>query len=362
MTDLAGTPRVSVVMAVRNAEMYLEESIESILSQTLRELELLVVDDGSLDGSRGIVERLIERDNRVELLASGESGGIAIARNLGCRAARAPYIACLDADDVALPDRLARQVEFLDSNPSVALVGGALITVDSCGRRGALLRFPTTSNAIKSTLLRHNCIAHSSATFRRDALAEVGWYRFEDQEDYDLWLRFSERFELANLTQPVILYRIHTGQLSFRGLERRERPRLAVRAAGRARKAGRPDPLAGVQHLTPDVLASFDISERDVARAVEIEWISRAAILAELDRAEADALVAELAGRFGRRAEQAFEAARELLRAEACLAAGRAWAGTLHVALAFGHEPIYASRRLTSWLGDHAHGALARRK
>jgi hypothetical protein len=351
--DHVQTPRVSVVMPVFDGETYIAEAIESVLGQTLEELELVVVDDGSHDTSRAIIERFAGTDSRVRLVINEKNLGISAALNIGWRLAHGHYIARVDADDVALPDRLSRQVEFLDAHPSVAMVGAALITIDSTGHRGSIVRFPTDSRVIHSTLPHHNCIAHPTAMLRRSALDEVGGYRFDCVEDYDLWLRLSERFKLANLSEPLVLYRIHAGQLSLHALETRERPRLAVRDSARARRASREDPLDGVIELTPAILDSIGLDDQELARAVEREWLGRAAILADLGIEGVRQLVDEASRTLGPRAPKAFAAARELKKAEILLGAGRPLAGSMHVLLAFWREPRYAFSGLTAWLGDH---------
>jgi hypothetical protein len=350
-------PLVSVVMPVFDGETYLAQAIESVLGQTFQDFELIAVDDGSHDGSSAIVERFSREDPRVRLISNEKNLGISATLNHGWRAARAPLIARLDADDISLPDRLARQVAFLDAHPSVAVVGGALVTMDATGRRGSVIRFPTTSRAIRSTLLRHNCLAHPSVMLRRVALEAVGGYRFDCHEDYDLWLRLSERFELANLPEPLILYRLHPGQISMLALEERERPRLAVRDAARARSAAGHDPLAGIQKLTPAILERFTIDEAELAGAVEHECLARAAMLADLgyDK-EAVELVERASDLFGSRARRAFAAARELNRAETLRSAQLSPRAVAHVLKAFGHEPRYTSARLSAWLGDRLQG------
>lgn len=339
-------------MPVFNGEAYLSDAIQSVLAQSVSDLELVLVDDGSRDNSRAIAERFAHNDARVTLLANDQNLGIARALNRGWRAAEGRFIARLDADDVALPDRFVRQIEFLDAHPAVGAVGGAAIVVDAAGRRGSTLRFPTSSTAIQATLLRHNCLAHPSVMLRRAALEEVGGYRFDHVEDYDLWLRLSERFELANLPEPMILYRIHPDQLSLLALEQKERPRLVVRESALARRTSRHDPLAGVVELTPQVLASVEIDEKELARCIKRELLGRAAILAEFDREEAERLVALASPTLGPRATKAFAAARELKHAESLLGAKRPLAGAMHVATALRHEPRYTLSRITAWLGD----------
>ena len=208
-TDLHRPPRVTVVMPVYNAGDFVSEAVESVLAQTFDELELIAVDDGSSDDSRSILERYARLDSRVRVVRNETNLGLVPATNLGCRLSRSEYIARLDADDVALPDRLASQVEFLDSHPSVAAVGGAAISIDPSGRQISVLRLPSSSAAIRARMPKRCCFIHSSVTMRRDAFEAVGGYRFGPGGGYDLWLRLSERFDLANLPQPVVRYRVH---------------------------------------------------------------------------------------------------------------------------------------------------------
>jgi hypothetical protein len=344
-------------MPVFNGETYLAEAVRSVLGQTLKELEVVAVDDGSRDGSRAILERFARADRRVRLVVNDQNLGVSESRNTGWRLARAPYIACLDADDIALPDRLFRQVEFLDAHPSVAAVGGGVFTIDANGRRLSMRRYPTKSRVIRSTLLRHNCLAHSSVTMRRAALEAVGGYRFNSSEDYDLWLRLSERFELANLSEPVSLYRQHLSQQSFLILEKDAKGARAVRAAAQVRRSTGVDPLAGVRDLTPEIIDGLNIDHGELSTAFQRELIARAAILADLGHhQEAEQLVEHASRALGRRAAKAFEATMELRQAEARLHARRPLAAVGHVFLAFVREPRHALSLLTAWLGPRIPG------
>lgn len=348
-----GTPRVTVVMPVFNAEPYLSEAVESVLEQTLEDLELVAVDDGSEDGSRAILQRFAQLDPRVRVVANERNLGLAATSNRGWRLARAMYIARLDADDVALPERLSSQIEFLDAHPSVAAVGGAAITIDPSGRQISVMRYPTSSSVIRARLPRRNCFVHSSVTLRRAALEEVAGYRFDTGGGYDLWLRLSERFDLANLPEPVVLYRLYAGQTSIVAVEELARNSVAIRAAARSRVASGQDPLAGVHELTPAVLEGLEINQTEIDRALEVAWLSMASRLAELGRNdEADQLVAQASGTLGRRATRAFAAAQELKQAGTLLGAGRRFAGAAHVLLAWRHDPRYTYSRVLAALGD----------
>ena len=344
-------------MPVFNGEAYLAEAIESVLMQTMSDLELVVVDDGSVDSSRSIVERLGQVDSRVRLVVNERNLGIATALYRGWQAARSPLIARLDADDVALPGRLERQAAFLDAHPSVAVVGGAAHVVDSSGERISTMRFPTESRVIRTTLRRHNCFAHPTVLLRRTALEDVGGYRFDHSEDYDLWLRLSERFDLANLAEPLILYRVHGSQLSLSDLEDRVKGALAVRAAARIRRATGADPLTGVVGLTAELFDRLGVKDQDLTRALEHELLSWANVLVDLgQRDQAQTLLDQATQRFGPRARRAYAAASELQAAEALLGSGHPLAGSARVLLAFRHEPRYTSTRLRAWLADHLDG------
>jgi hypothetical protein len=351
-------PRVSVVMPVFNAEPYLAEAVESVLGQTLPDLELVAVDDKSEDGSRATLEHFTRIDRRVRVIANERNLGTAATLNRGWRAARAPYIARLDADDIALSDRLLRQADFLDGNPRVAAVGGGVITMDPSGRRISTRRFPTKNRVIRPTLLRHNCMAHPSVMMRRAALEAVGGYACSRAaEDYDLWLRLSERFELANLPEPVVLHRLHLGQLSVVSLERMAREAKALCAAARARRASGVDPLAGVDEVTPEVLDRLDVDQAELSAAVEDELIARAAILADLGHhREAEQLVQDAARLLGPRAARGFAATTVLRQAESALRAHRPLAAGSHVLRAFEREPRRAFSLLTRWLGPRVPG------
>jgi glycosyltransferase involved in cell wall biosynthesis len=340
-------------MPVFNAEAYLAESIESVLGQTVEDFELIAVDDGSEDGSRAILERFARLDSRVRVVANEKTPGLACGSNRGWRLSRATYVARLDADDVALPQRLSTQIAFLDAHPSVAAVGGAAITIDPSGRQMSVMRSPTSSSVIRATLPRRNCFVHSSVTMRRAALEEVGGYRFNRGGDYDLWLRLSERFDLANLLQPVVLYRVHAGQISIVAVEEVARNNVAFRAAARSRVASGKDPLAGMHELTPEVLEGLALDQSEVDRALEVALLSMASRLADLGRHEdADQLVARASLTLGGRATRAFAAARELNKARVRLNAGRRHAGAAHVLLASRHDPSYTHSRVVAALGD----------
>ena len=209
-------PHVCVMMPAYNAARDVETAIESVLGQDYPAFDLLVVDDGSTDGTLEVLARFAAKDPRVRFLRNERNLGIVATRNrlLAEADSRAKYLAVLDADDVCLAGRLRKQVEFLERHPDHAAVGSQTLVIDEAGRRVGERRYPTSSAELRSVMTRYNPIAQSAVMLRRSALEAVGHYdpRFPRCQDYDLWLRLASRFELANLDEPLIEYRVSQTQ------------------------------------------------------------------------------------------------------------------------------------------------------
>jgi len=263
-------PRVSVVLAVRDGALYLPRAVESILGQTLRELELIAVDDGSSDATPELLRRAESADPRVRVLRQAPAGLVA-ALNRGCAAAAAPYLARMDADDIAFPDRLARQAEFLDHHPGAALVGSAVVRIDAAGREVKRTVCPTTHAEIVSELERYNCFTHSTIMMRADRLAAVGGYRaaYLHAEDYDLWLRLAERGELANLSDPLLYYRVYPDQVSIRHIEQQVISSVGARAAARVRRTTGADPTPAAGAVTAAHLREWGVDQASLDAAID---------------------------------------------------------------------------------------------
>jgi glycosyltransferase involved in cell wall biosynthesis len=268
-------------MPVRDGERFLDEALQSVLVQTLADFELIVVDDGSTDGTAALLAEAARGDERVRVLTQA-AGGLTVALNAGCALVRAPVIARMDADDVALPDRLERQVAFLDARPEVALVCGGIVLVDEAGRE--FDREPGHAELSES-----NGVVHGTVAMRTDAFRGLGGYRLDQSEDYDLWLRFEERFGIAALEEPVIRYRFHPGQFSVTKLERQAVGALCVRAAARARLSGKPDPLEGVDRLDSSVAERLGVTRDEIdasALADAVQWSATLRRIGRDDEAE----------------------------------------------------------------------------
>jgi glycosyltransferase involved in cell wall biosynthesis len=211
------TPRVSVVMSAYNASPYVRQATESILNQSFTDFEFLVIDDGSTDDTLSVLRELASRDDRVTLLTH-EHRGIPRESNCGIALARGEFVARQDADDISNPHRLAREVEFLDHNPDVAVVGSVAEVIDATGSHLRTLEVPLTHEEIRSRLPLEICFLHGSLLMRKVALQEVEGYReqFPVSSDFDLYVRLSERFKVANLPQALYHYRARPDRVSLR--------------------------------------------------------------------------------------------------------------------------------------------------
>lgn len=201
-------PLVTVIMSVYNDEQYVGEAVDSILEQTYQNFELLLIDDGSTDGSKEILGEYATQEP-VTLVQNDENKGLTASLNRGIDAASGKYIARQDADDRSRPTRLERQVEYLESHPDVGLVGTDAIMIDADG--SSVRRRHVPSRPSQSELLEQNHFVHGSVMLRRGLLEAVGGYDelFKYAQDYDLWLRLAKRTTLRNIPEPLYGFREH---------------------------------------------------------------------------------------------------------------------------------------------------------
>jgi hypothetical protein len=243
---MSADPKVSVVMPVHNGEPWLADAIASVLQQTLREFELIVVDDGSTDASPATLVAMSRRDARVRAVRLPQREGLVSALNRGLGLARAPLLARLDADDGAAPERLARQAQCFDARSTLVLLGSWAERIDESGRCIGHLR-PETDSARLTEFLQHaNPMVHSSVMMRTALAQELGGYRepFLGAEDFDLWLRMAEHGGLANLPLALVRYRVHDGNVGRRLAVRQCFSARLARAAAAARGISGADPAA----------------------------------------------------------------------------------------------------------------------
>lgn len=206
-------PRVSVLMAVRDGAVYLDEAIRSVLEQTFTDFECIVVDDGSKDGTDAILQRYQRQDTRIRLSRSG-GNGLSHALNHGLELARGTYVARMDADDVSLAGRLAEQVRLMEERPEVGICGTWIETFGMGS--SAVHRNPADDATIRCVLLFESVLAHPSVMIRREAFMSAGLSYdplMLHAEDYDLWVRASQYTSLANVPEVLLRYRLHPQQV-----------------------------------------------------------------------------------------------------------------------------------------------------
>jgi glycosyltransferase involved in cell wall biosynthesis len=209
-------PVVSVILPVYNGASFLREAIDSVLAQTFTDFELIVIDDGSTDATPDILGEYTARDTRVRVKHQPCNMGIVEALNSGCQIASGEYFARMDADDICLPQRLARQIDYLTSHPEVGVVGTDVRLLDPLGKTQETVFFPKSHGQIYWSLCFYNPIAHPTVMMRRDVFFRLGGYRKGRPEDYDLWMRAVGQTRLANLPEVLLLLRKHTSNLSIK--------------------------------------------------------------------------------------------------------------------------------------------------
>ncbi|KAA0445852.1 MAG: glycosyltransferase family 2 protein, partial [Candidatus Thioglobus sp.] len=202
-------PLISVVMPAYNAGAFLVESIESITNQSYKNFELIIINDGSTDDSGAIIAKYAEQDKRICVL-SQKNKGIAVALNNGIKRSKGQYIARMDADDISLKERLMVQVEFLEKNPQIDVLGCNCSTIDNASNTTGRLINANTIKEIAATLCVHTPFTHSSLMLRKSLFEQ---YSYEDTpcEDYWLLAQCFNRGNFANINQVLLKYRHNYG-------------------------------------------------------------------------------------------------------------------------------------------------------
>ncbi len=278
-------PLVSVILPVFNAKDYLHEAVDSILKQTFQDFELILMDDGSTDGSRQIAEEFARLDNRVRLFKDAHQG-LGYWLNFGLSVAKAELVARMDADDISLPQRLENEVAFLEANPDILLVGAQSQAMVGKSLTEFRSVFPTDPVSIRRGLWHGTCFCHPAVLMRREPVLRCGGYRpwMVPAEDIELWLRLAEMGDLANLGHVLSYTRYHPGSCTQKIDDARMLINLVVRVAARMRRQGMPDPLSVPVAVDASLLDRLGISDLDAARAVIDSIASRGIQQAHLFR------------------------------------------------------------------------------
>jgi cellulose synthase/poly-beta-1,6-N-acetylglucosamine synthase-like glycosyltransferase len=270
MADRWG-PAVSVLMPVRNGAAYLSEAIASLAAQTFRDFEIVVIDNGSTDATPQLLCEWAKREPRLRSVRI-EGPRLTRSLNLAAKLARAPLLARLDADDVALPHRLERQVAAMAANPGIGLLGSNVELIDGRGRRLGRTSVPVDDAAIRHAQRTSCVLAPSSTIIRADLFRKVGGYRpgLNISEDFDLWSRLAEHCELAALPDLLVRFRVHRGSVTARQPRRMALAAMCVVAACEARRRGEPEPFAAGSPNLRRALPLLGLSRAEARRVVAI--------------------------------------------------------------------------------------------
>lgn len=267
---MPGVPLTSVVMPVFNGEPFLREAVESILNQTFPDFELIIINDGSTDATAAMLDSYARSDPRVRVYHEEHKGQVD-SYNRGCSLARGKYIALMDQDDVSMPDRLERQIGFLENHEKVGLLGGAFEGIDDQGRWVYLEQPPLEDEPIRAAFRSFSFpICHPTVVIRKRAFDVTGGYRapFLPAEDYDLFYRIMERWRVANLHEVVLRKRIHSNQSSVRNLRQEILSLLAAHALSLARQRDSVEPPCQVPVISEEFLEELGVSRTSQQRAL----------------------------------------------------------------------------------------------
>lgn len=349
-------PAISVVMSVYNGEKFLAEAVDSVLNQTFTDFEFIIIDDGSTDQTAQILSDYATRDSRIRII-SQENRGRAESLNRGIELARGDLIARMDADDVCLPHRLQDQLEYMNGRPKLGLLGSHVDLITPGSRNlGPWFALPTTDGDIRRGLADGCPLIHPTVMMRRDVIMSAGGYRklLLDADDYDMFLRVSELTQMANLPQALLLYRIHAGQVSMRGIVAQTYCCMAAKAAAAMRSRGLPDPLNDTVEVNRDVLLRLGITAEEIEREEFRYFAYRLRMLLDSDPESALDVISEYVHLCDARAGEQATATDALLRgASICYRSKR-----------FGRALVFAGRAATRGPGmvaQHVGMAVGRR-
>ena len=231
---------ISVVMPVFNGERYVEEAIESVLAQTHRDFEFIILDDASTDGSLGVIEAYARKDPRIRVKAGTRNRGVTVRQNEALALATWEFIARMDADDISEPRRLERQLKFLKDNPNVVLVGSRVLLIDADGdplmEMGDALAHEEIDHGLMTR--RGQLVYQSSCMFRKSASLAIGGYdeTYTASSDLDFFLKLAEVGRLENLAEPLTRYRQHFNSIGYARLLEQEEMIARALVAARARR------------------------------------------------------------------------------------------------------------------------------
>ena len=207
---MSNSPLASIVIPVHNGEKYIKEAIDSCINQTYRDIEIIVVDDKSEDGTLDILREYEKKDERIKVLPVEKQNGLGNVINIGIRASKGKYIVRMDADDIMLPDRIQKQIRYLEEHIECVAVGGQIDIIDANSNITGHREYALTDSELRKNRFLFQPFAHPAVTLRKSTLEEIGLYpeNLWRVEDVKLFLILSTKGEFANLPDTVLKYRM----------------------------------------------------------------------------------------------------------------------------------------------------------
>lgn len=202
-------PLITILMPAYNSERFISEAIDSMLNQTFKNFEFLIINDASTDKTSNIIRNYQKKDKRIRVITNKKNLKLAATLNIGINKAKSEIIARMDPDDISHPDRLSIQYQFLKSHPKVAIVG-ANIRIINDNKLYSKREYPTTSVKLKRIMFRYSPFAHPAIMFRKKVFEEFGGYdeTMAVCEDIDLWFKIGRKYEFANIPKTLLTYRL----------------------------------------------------------------------------------------------------------------------------------------------------------
>jgi glycosyltransferase involved in cell wall biosynthesis len=231
-------PLVSVVMSVYNDEKYIGEAIESILNQTYKNFEFIIIDDASKDKSLDIIKKYAKKDKRIIILKNKANLKICKSLNKGIKIAKGKYIARMDGDDISFSERFAEQVNFMESNPQVGVVG-SWIEILNKNYKKIIKKYPKEDKKLRQNIFFYSPIAHPVAMIRKEVFSKIGGYNkeFPLSQDLELWFRIGTKYQLASIQKVLLKYRESNKKIPVKLLIKKEKYANKIRWKNRKNKA-----------------------------------------------------------------------------------------------------------------------------
>lgn len=228
---MSGNPQVSVIMPAYNVEKYIVEAIESILEQSFKDFEFIIIDDCSTDSTWEIIQRYAKQDDRISAVKNEQNLGIAGNRNKGLSLAHGKYIVWQDSDDISLPQRIEKQYLFMESHSEVGIIGGFLQFFSDDGHSSGIRKYCENDMDLRKKIFRYSPVAQPASMIRKQCLDEIGEYnlKYPPAEDIDMSFRIGMKYKFANLQEIVLKYREHPNSATFTRLKKIELSTMEIR-------------------------------------------------------------------------------------------------------------------------------------